>query len=70
MESRALISLKWNKERGILLADKGKCKVVMNESTYKGKISSLLESGVIVSLHKDPTYQIERKIQNLLSKHK
>jgi hypothetical protein len=34
------------------------------------KIFSLLESGVYEPLKKDPTSQIERKIQRLLSKHK
>jgi hypothetical protein len=44
--------------------------VVLNESTYKEKISSLIESGVYEILHKDPTSQIERKIWKLLTKHK
>jgi hypothetical protein len=37
-----LKSLKDNKEIRILQADKGDCVVVLNESTYKEKISSLL----------------------------
>jgi hypothetical protein len=45
-ESMALKSLKDNKEIRILQADKGNCTVMLNESTYKEKISSLLESGV------------------------
>jgi hypothetical protein len=43
---------------------------VLNESTYKEKISSLLESGAYEILHKDPTSQIERTIRKLLTKHK
>jgi hypothetical protein len=41
-ESMALKSLK-TKQIRILQADKGNCTVVLNESTYKEKISSLLE---------------------------
>jgi hypothetical protein len=42
----ALKSLIGNNEIRILQADKGNCSVVLNESTYREKISSLLESGV------------------------
>jgi hypothetical protein len=63
-------SLKENKEIIILQADKGNCMVVLNKSTYKEKISSPLESGVYEILWKDPTSQIERKMQNLLTEHK
>jgi hypothetical protein len=43
--------------------------VVLNKSTYKEKISSLLESGVYEILHEDATSQIERKICRLHTKH-
>jgi hypothetical protein len=69
-ESMALKSLKNNRQIRILQADKGNCTVVLNESTYKEKISSLLDSGVYEILRKDPTAQIERKIRTLLTKHK
>jgi hypothetical protein len=46
------------------------CTVVLNDSTYKQKIFSLLESGVYEPLKKDSTSQIERNIRRLLSKHK
>jgi hypothetical protein len=69
-ESTALKSLKNNKQVQILQADKGNCIVVLIESPYKEKISSLLESGVYEILHRDPTSQIERKIWKLLTKHK
>jgi hypothetical protein len=69
-ESMALKALRNNKQIRILQADKGNCTVVSNESTYKEKISSLLESGVYEILPKDPTSQIERKIRQLLTKHK
>jgi hypothetical protein len=70
MEARALRSFKQNKEIRILLADKGNCMVVLNNSTHKRKISGLLDSRVYIPLYKDPTFQIERKIQKLLSEHK
>jgi hypothetical protein len=69
-ESTALKSLRNNKQIRILQVGKGNCMVALNESTYKEKISSLLESGVYEILPKDPTSQIERKIRQLLTKHK
>jgi hypothetical protein len=59
----ALKSLKNNKQIRILQADKGNSTVVLNKSTYKEKISSLLESWVFEILCKDPMSQIERKIR-------
>jgi hypothetical protein len=44
-ESMALKSLKDNKEIRILQADEGNCMVVL-ESTYKERISSLPETGL------------------------
>jgi hypothetical protein len=67
-DSTALKSLKSTKQIRILQADKGSCTVVLNESTYKNKICSPLESGVYEILRKDPTSQIERKIRELLAK--
>jgi hypothetical protein len=69
-ESTALKFLKNNKKIQILQADKGNCTVVLNESTYNEKIFSLLEPEVYETLSKDPTAQIERKIRQLLTKHK
>jgi hypothetical protein len=43
---------------------------VLDESKYKEKLNTLLESGVYEPLPKDPTAKIERKVQKLLSKHK
>jgi hypothetical protein len=63
-------TLKDSKEIRILQADKGNRRVVLNESTYKEKVSSLVESRVYYILHKDPSFQIERKIQKLLTIHK
>jgi hypothetical protein len=68
-DSVALNYLKDKKEIRILQTDKVHCTVVSNESTYK-KISSLLESGVYEILHKNPTFQTERKVWKLLTKHK
>jgi hypothetical protein len=61
-------SIKDNKEIKILQADKGNCMVVLNESTYKEKMASLLESGVCKILHKDPTSQIVIKKKETNSK--
>jgi hypothetical protein len=54
-ESMALKSLKYKKKKRILQADKENCTVVLNESTYKEKISILLKSGVYEILRKNPT---------------
>jgi hypothetical protein len=69
-ECMAFKSMKDNKDIRILQAEKGNCTVLSNESTYKEKISSLLESGVYDLLRKDTTSQIERKVRKLLAKHK
>jgi hypothetical protein len=69
-ESMALRSLIYNKKIRILKDDKGNCVVRLNETTYKDKISSLLESGAYEILRKDPASQIERKIWKLIFKHK
>jgi hypothetical protein len=69
-EYRAIKSLKLNKNR-ILPADKGYCSVVLDETSYKDKLNTLLESGAYEILSSDPTKKkTERKIQTLLSKHK
>jgi hypothetical protein len=44
--------------------------VVLNESTYKQKISSLRDPGLYDALSKDLASQIERNIRRLLTKHK
>jgi hypothetical protein len=69
-EPTALKSLKEKKEIRILQGDKGNCMVLLNESIYKEKVSSLLESWVYELLCKDPKFQTERKIRKLLTKHK
>jgi hypothetical protein len=61
-ESTVLKSLKDKKEIKNLQADKKNCMLVLNESKFKEKISSLLESGVYEILCKEPTSQIEKKI--------
>jgi hypothetical protein len=45
-------------------------RVIFDESTYKQRLNTLLQSGVYEPLPKDPTANVERKIQKLLSKHK
>jgi hypothetical protein len=68
-ELKAVKSLRLNKDIRILQADKGNCTVVFDESTYKDKSSTLLESGVYKPLPKDATAKVERKIKKLLTKH-
>jgi hypothetical protein len=62
-------SLKLNKDIRTLQADKGNWTVVLDESKYKDKLNTLLESGVYEPLPKDPTAKVERKVQNLVSRH-
>jgi hypothetical protein len=69
-EYTAIKSLKLNKNIRILPADKGDCSIVLNETTYKDKLNTLLESGTYKILSSDPMVKIERKIQTHLSKHK
>jgi hypothetical protein len=69
-ESMALKSLKHTKEIRIQQTNKGNCMLVLNESIYTEKISSLLESGVYETLHEDPMSQIERKVFPSALKHK
>jgi hypothetical protein len=52
-ESTALKFLKNNKKIRIIQADKANCTVVLNESTCKEKISSLLEPEVYETLSKE-----------------
>jgi hypothetical protein len=62
--------LRLNKDIRILLADKGTCAMVEDESEYKHKLNTLLESGVYEPLPEDPKARIDRKGQKLFSKHK
>jgi hypothetical protein len=41
-----------------------------DESKYKDKLDTLLETGVYEPLPKYPTAEVKRKVQKLLSKHK
>jgi hypothetical protein len=69
-ELRAVKSLRLNKGIRFLQADKGNWTVVMDESEYKDELNTLLESRVYEPLPKDLTANVERKVQNLFSKHK
>jgi len=62
---KAIRSLKLKNIR-ILQADKGNCTVVLDQYEWR---YVLLESGVYVTLSKDPTPEVERKVQKLLSKY-
>jgi hypothetical protein len=59
-ELKAVKSLRLNKDIRILRADKGNCTVVLDESEYKDKLNTLLESGVYETLPKDPPAKVER----------
>jgi hypothetical protein len=61
-ELNAVKYLRLNKDIRILQVDKGNCKVVLDESKYKSKLNTLLDSGVYKSLPKDPTAKVERKV--------
>jgi hypothetical protein len=69
-ELKAIKSLRLNKDIRIPQADNGKCTVVLDETKYKSKLNTLLESGVYEPLTKDPSANVERKLHKLLSKHK
>jgi hypothetical protein len=69
-ELKTMRSLMHNKDIRILQADKGNCMVVLDESKYKDKLITLLESTVNEPLPKDPTAKLRRKVYKLLSKHK
>jgi hypothetical protein len=64
-ELKAVKSLRLNKDLRIHQADKGNCAVVMDESRYRDKSNTLLESGIY-----EPLPKVEREVQKLLSKHK
>lgn len=69
-ELKAIKPLKLNEDIRILQADKGSFTVVLDESEYKNKLNTLLESGLYEPLSKDPTAGVERKVQKFLPKHK
>jgi hypothetical protein len=51
--------LRLNKIIRMLHADKRNCTVVLDESTYKDKLNTLLESGVYKPLPRDPTAKVQ-----------
>jgi hypothetical protein len=68
-EFKAVRSLRLNKDIRILLADKGNCTVVLDESEYKDKLNTLLRVQVYEPLPRDPAAKVDRKVQKLLPKH-
>jgi hypothetical protein len=68
-EMKAVKSLMLNQDIRIIPADKGNCTVVLDESKYNDNINT---SGVRVyeRLPKDSTAKVERKVQQILAKHK
>jgi hypothetical protein len=67
---KAVRSLRLNKDIRILQADKGNCSVMLDESKYKDKLTTLLEPVVYKPWSKDHTDTVARKVQKLLFKHK
>jgi hypothetical protein len=61
-ELEAVKSLTVKKSIRILQADSDNCTVVLDESKYKNKLNTLLESSAHEPLPKDPTAKVERKI--------
>jgi hypothetical protein len=70
MELKAMKYLRLSEDIRILQADKGNCMVVLDESKYKDKLNTLLESGVYEPLLKYSTAKVERRVQKLISKHR
>jgi hypothetical protein len=68
-EFKAVRSSRLNKDIKIHQVDEGSCTVVLDESEYKDKLNTLLETRVYEPLPKDLTAMVERKVQKLLSKH-
>jgi hypothetical protein len=62
---KAMKSLRHNNDIRILQEDKGNCTVVLDESKYKDKLNTLLESGAYEPLSKEPAAQVERKVRKL-----
>jgi hypothetical protein len=62
---KAMESLRLNKDIRILQEDKGNCTMVLDESKYKDKLNTLVESGAYKLLPKDPIAKVERKVQKL-----
>jgi hypothetical protein len=69
-EMKAVKLLRLNQDIRILPAERGNCTVVLDQSKYNDKINTLLESGVYEPLPKNPTAKVERKVQQILAKHK
>jgi hypothetical protein len=69
-ELKAMRSLLLNKNIRILKATKGNCTIVLDESEYKDKLNTLLESGFYELLPKDLKAKVKRKVQELRCKQK
>jgi hypothetical protein len=55
-------SLRLNKGIRILQSEKGNSTVVLDESKYKDKLITMLDSGVYEPFSKDHTAKVERKV--------
>ncbi|KAM7304973.1 uncharacterized protein ISCGN_014873 [Ixodes scapularis] len=66
-EIAALRELRGDTNIVILPADKGNSTVVLDRDAYEKKIQDLLDSSAYEKLRKDPTSQVQTKLNNILS---
>ncbi|KAM7297972.1 uncharacterized protein ISCGN_023123 [Ixodes scapularis] len=66
-EIAALRDLRGDTNIVILPADKGNSTVVLDRDAYENKIQNLLDSSAYEKLRKDPTSQVQTKLNNILS---
>ncbi|KAM7306431.1 importin-9 [Ixodes scapularis] len=66
-EIAALRELRGDTNIVILPADKGNSTVVLDRDAYENKIQNLLDSSAYEKLRKDPTSQVQTKLNNILS---
>ncbi|XP_064463281.1 uncharacterized protein LOC135374214 [Ornithodoros turicata] len=66
-EHKALRSLQEDSKIVILPADKGNSTVVLDRQDYDGKIRDLLDNSTYENLKKDPTSQIQTKLNKILA---
>ncbi|KAM7297236.1 uncharacterized protein ISCGN_022389 [Ixodes scapularis] len=66
-EIAALRELRGDTNIVILPADKGNSTVVLDRDAYENKIQNLLDSSAYEKIRKDPTSQVQTKLNNILS---
>jgi len=61
-QQETLKSLKEDNSTMVLLADKGRTRVILDADIYRAKRSPLIDSGPYQLLNKDPTDRLTRKL--------